>query len=97
MKPLTTDTAWTIGGVLLVLAAAGAMYYFMFIQTAVAALPPVTKSYNVGVIGTDLRKADTQNVFLKAAKLRKPVVSSDAQADYKAEDLGKTNLNELGK
>jgi hypothetical protein len=97
MKPLTTDTAWTIGGILIALAAAGAMYYFMFIQSAVAALPPVTNSYNVGVIASDLRKADAQNVFLKAAKLRKPVISSDDQADYDDKDLGKTNLNELGK
>ncbi len=97
MKPLTTESAWTIGGVLLVLAAVAGMYYFMFIQSAVAALPAVTKSYNVGVISIDLRKDDAQNVFVKITKLRKPVISSDVQAEYKAEDLGKTNLNELGK
>lgn len=97
MKPLTAESAWTIGGVLLILATAGGMYYLMFVTTAVAALPPVTKSYNVGVISTDLRKADAQNVFVKASQLRKPAISSDAQAEYKPEDLGKTNLNELGR
>jgi hypothetical protein len=96
MKPLTAESALKIGGVLLILASLGGMYYLLMLKTNVAALPPVTKSYNVNVINTDLKKPDAQNVFLMAAKLRKPAVSSEEQASYKSEDLGKTNLNELG-
>lgn len=97
MKQLTTELAWTIFGIILIVATAGGMAYGILFMTKPTALEPAASSYNVGIITNELKKVpDSANVFIRMSKLGQPVPQSVQIVTYQEGDLGKSNIAQIG-
>lgn len=97
MKQLTTELAWTVFGGALIAAVIGLMGYFIFIGSKAEALEPAASTFNVSVIGGELKRTpETLNAFVRMSKLGQPVPQAAQTVTYQTGDLGKTNIGQIG-
>jgi|GEM_PF-5703332 len=91
---ISPDTSWIIVSSVLILASAGMVAYLFLVLASVPAKSADTAQYSLNAI-TELKAPQDKNVFLKTIVLAQPAISQN-QTTYKPEELGKTNLSQLG-
>ena len=95
-QQLSPETLATVFSSIFVLAVGGGLAYLYVVAAAVPAQPPVVHNYNAVAIEAELKQSDDTNVFLKTVTLQQPVVQQQSTVKYTQQDLGKSNLGQLG-